>query len=82
MDKFIEHKCKKNWILSLQVYYCKEDEVCLYQSLLFEVPFQEGISSPAKADVTLAHFVKPKTSTNNLLQTVSPWVGDTLNQIL
>ncbi|QCD98412.1 nuclear pore complex protein [Vigna unguiculata] len=58
--------------INCKVYYCKEDEVCLYQSLLFEVPFPEGVSSPAKADVTLAHFVKPKTSTTNLLQTVAP----------
>lgn len=68
----IEHQCKKNYIHSLQVYYCKEDEVCLYQSLLFEVPFQEGVSNPAEADVTLAHFVKPKTSTSNFLQSVAP----------
>ncbi|KAK7379175.1 hypothetical protein VNO80_04628 [Phaseolus coccineus] len=58
--------------INCKVYYCKEDEVCLYQSLLFEVPFPEGVSSPAKADVTLAHLVKPKTSTNNLQQTVAP----------
>ncbi|KAG2406414.1 Protein SUPPRESSOR OF QUENCHING 1 [Vigna angularis] len=56
--------------INCKVYYCKEDEVCLYQSLLFEVPFPDGASSPAKADVTLAHFVKPKTSTSNLLETV------------
>ncbi|KAL5135899.1 Protein SUPPRESSOR OF QUENCHING 1, chloroplastic [Glycine soja] len=54
------------------VYYCKEDEVCLYQSLLFEVPFEEGVSNPAKADVTLAHFVKPETSTSNFLLSVTP----------
>ncbi|KAG5056032.1 hypothetical protein JHK85_008542 [Glycine max] len=55
-----------------KVYYCKEDEVCLYQSLLFEVPFEEGVSNPAKADVTLAHFVKPETSTSNFLLSVTP----------
>ncbi|KAK7397113.1 hypothetical protein VNO78_18280 [Psophocarpus tetragonolobus] len=54
--------------INCKVYYCKEDEVCLYQSLLFEVPFREGVSNPAKADVTISHFVKPKTSTSNLLQ--------------
>ncbi|XP_028217682.1 protein SUPPRESSOR OF QUENCHING 1, chloroplastic isoform X1 [Glycine soja] len=58
--------------INCKVYYCKEDEVCLYQSLLFEVPFQEGVSNPAEADVTLAHFVKPKTSTSNFLQSVAP----------
>ncbi|KAF3453177.1 hypothetical protein FNV43_RR03614 [Rhamnella rubrinervis] len=26
--------------INCKVYYCKEDEVCLYHSLLFEVPFQ------------------------------------------
>ncbi|XP_020212147.1 protein SUPPRESSOR OF QUENCHING 1, chloroplastic isoform X2 [Cajanus cajan] len=58
--------------INCKVYYCKEDEVCLYQSLLFEVPFREGVSNPAKADVTLAHIVKPKTSTSNILQPVAP----------
>ncbi|KAJ1417181.1 Six-bladed beta-propeller, TolB-like [Sesbania bispinosa] len=58
--------------INCKVYYCKEDEVCLYQSLLFEVPFQEGVSNSTKADVTLAHLVKPKTSTNSLLQPVAP----------
>ncbi|RDX94677.1 Protein SUPPRESSOR OF QUENCHING 1, chloroplastic, partial [Mucuna pruriens] len=58
--------------INCKVYYCKEDEVCLYQSLLFEVPFREGVSNPANADVTLAHLVKPKTSTSNLLQSVAP----------
>ena len=78
----IEHECKKDYIHYLQVYYCKEDEVCLYQSLLFEVPFEEGVSNPAKADVTLAHFVKPETSTSNFLLSVTPWVCGTLNQVL
>ena len=81
-DQTIEHECKKNYIHYLQVYYCKEDEVCLYQSLLFEVPFEEGVSNPAKADVTLAHFVKPETSTSNFLLSVTPWVCGTLNQVL
>ncbi|KAK7259004.1 hypothetical protein RIF29_24598 [Crotalaria pallida] len=58
--------------INCKVYYCKEDEVCLYQSLLFEVPFQEGAPNSTKADVTLAHFVRPKTSTSSLLQPVAP----------
>ncbi|KAK7337681.1 hypothetical protein VNO77_18266 [Canavalia gladiata] len=58
--------------INCKIYYCKEDEVCLYQSVLFEVPFREGASNSANADVTLAHFVKPKTSTNSLPQPVAP----------
>lgn len=58
--------------ISCKIYYCKEDEVCLYKSLLFEVPFREGVFDTAKADVTLAHFVKPKSPTNSLLQPISP----------
>ncbi|CAL0308538.1 unnamed protein product [Lupinus luteus] len=56
--------------INIKVYYCKEDEVCLYQSLLFEVPFRDGAPNSTKADVTLAHFVKPKTSTSSSLQSV------------
>jgi hypothetical protein len=68
-----EHHWKnKQCFHSLQIYYCKEDEVCLYKSLLFEVPFREGVFDTAKADVTLAHLVKPKSSTSGLLQPISP----------
>lgn len=52
--------------LSLQVYYCKEDEVCLYQSLLFEVPFHEEVPESNPEEITLAYLVKPRTSTNSL----------------
>ncbi|KAL5783728.1 hypothetical protein ACOSP7_008757 [Xanthoceras sorbifolium] len=52
--------------ISCKVYYCKEDEVCLYQSLLFEVPFQEQVPDTPQAEITLAHTVKPKTLTNSL----------------
>ncbi|MED6134459.1 Protein SUPPRESSOR OF QUENCHING 1, chloroplastic [Stylosanthes scabra] len=58
--------------INCKVYYCKEDEVCLYQSLLFEVPFREGVSSTTKADVTLSHLVKPRTPNNSLLPSVAP----------
>ncbi|KAM7272381.1 hypothetical protein ACFE04_027044 [Oxalis oulophora] len=50
--------------ISCKVYYCKEDEVCLYKSLLFEVPFQEEIPDATPAEVTLAYLVKPKTTTD------------------
>ncbi|KAL3349804.1 hypothetical protein AABB24_022728 [Solanum stoloniferum] len=49
-----------------KVYYCKEDEVCLYQSLAFEVPFQEVNSDSAPAMITLPFDVKPKTSPTSL----------------
>ncbi|KAK0601024.1 hypothetical protein LWI29_020682 [Acer saccharum] len=52
--------------ISCKVYYCKEDEVCLYQSLLFEVPFQEEVPDTPPAEITLAYTVKPKTSTSSL----------------
>ena len=39
---------------TFQVYYCKEDEVCLYQSLVFEVLFQEVIPDSTSAEITLA----------------------------
>ncbi|XP_059313314.1 protein SUPPRESSOR OF QUENCHING 1, chloroplastic isoform X2 [Lycium ferocissimum] len=49
-----------------KVYYCKEDEVCLYQSLTFEVPFQEVNPDSAPAIITLPFDVKPKTSPSTL----------------
>ncbi|KAK7284430.1 hypothetical protein RJT34_19176 [Clitoria ternatea] len=58
--------------INCKIYYCKEDEVCLYQSVLFEVPFREGVVNSTNADVTLAHFVKPKNSTSSLLQPIAP----------
>ncbi|KAH0733341.1 hypothetical protein KY289_004529 [Solanum tuberosum] len=49
-----------------KVYYCKEDEVCLYQSLTFEVPFQEVNPDSAPAMISLPFVVKPKTSPTSL----------------
>ncbi|CAH9080213.1 unnamed protein product [Cuscuta epithymum] len=43
-----------------KVYYCKEDEVCLYQSLTFEVQFQELNPDSSPAEISLPYFVKPK----------------------
>ncbi|KAL0348124.1 UNVERIFIED_CONTAM: protein SUPPRESSOR OF QUENCHING 1, chloroplastic [Sesamum angustifolium] len=48
-----------------KVYYCKEDEVCLYQPLMFEVSFQEAIPDAAPADILLPYIVKPKSPTYN-----------------
>ncbi|KAE8010352.1 hypothetical protein FH972_006727 [Carpinus fangiana] len=52
--------------INCKVYYCKEDEICLYQSLLFEVPFQEEIPDSAPAEITVEYVVKPKTPTSTL----------------
>lgn len=46
--------------INCKVYYCKEDEVCLYQSLVFDVSFQQGGSGSTKAEITLSYFVTPK----------------------
>ncbi|GFP87939.1 nhl repeat-containing protein 2 [Phtheirospermum japonicum] len=49
-----------------KVYYCKEDEVCLYQPLTFEVSFQEVVPDAVPADISMPYLVKPKSSTYNL----------------
>ncbi|XP_043687165.1 protein SUPPRESSOR OF QUENCHING 1, chloroplastic isoform X2 [Telopea speciosissima] len=49
-----------------KIYYCKEDEVCLYKSLAFEVPFREEILSSTPAEIMLPYFVKPKVSQGGL----------------
>eukprot|EP00268_Persea_americana_P050094 TRINITY_DN5423_c0_g1_i14.p1 TRINITY_DN5423_c0_g1~~TRINITY_DN5423_c0_g1_i14.p1 ORF type:complete len:1112 (-),score=203.72 TRINITY_DN5423_c0_g1_i14:364-3300(-) len=51
--------------INCKVYYCKEDEVCLYQSLAFEVPFKEEVSE-STTEITLPFTVKPKFSTGAL----------------
>ncbi|XP_024977905.1 protein SUPPRESSOR OF QUENCHING 1, chloroplastic [Cynara cardunculus var. scolymus] len=53
--------------VNCKVYYCKEDEVCLYQSLVFEVPFRE-VSAEIKApqEIKLPFVVKPKSSEGSL----------------
>ncbi|KAL0412898.1 UNVERIFIED_CONTAM: protein SUPPRESSOR OF QUENCHING 1, chloroplastic [Sesamum radiatum] len=48
-----------------KVYYCKEDEVCLYQPLMFEVSFQEAVPDAAPAEISLPYVVKPKSPTFN-----------------
>ncbi|KAJ4956610.1 hypothetical protein NE237_013393 [Protea cynaroides] len=49
-----------------KIYYCKEDEVCLYKSLVFEVPFREEVLSSTPAEIVLPYFVKPKVSEGGL----------------
>ncbi|KAJ7973259.1 NHL repeat-containing protein 2 [Quillaja saponaria] len=56
--------------VNCKIYFCKEDEVCLYENLLFEIPFREGDPNSTLADITLAHVVKPKTSTSSIQQSV------------
>ncbi|KAL3638204.1 Protein SUPPRESSOR OF QUENCHING 1, chloroplastic [Castilleja foliolosa] len=53
-----------------KVYYCKEDEVCLYQPLTFEVSFQGAVPDAVPADISMPYLVKPKSSTYNSLTPV------------
>ncbi|XP_024024937.1 protein SUPPRESSOR OF QUENCHING 1, chloroplastic isoform X2 [Morus notabilis] len=57
--------------INCKVYYCKEDEVCLYQSLSFEVPFLEEVATSIPAEITLPYLVKPKSSTSSLQLSVA-----------
>ncbi|XP_034706716.1 protein SUPPRESSOR OF QUENCHING 1, chloroplastic [Vitis riparia] len=51
--------------VNCKVYYCKEDEVCLYQSVAFEVPFRDAIPGSSPAEISLDYAVKPKTPTKS-----------------
>ncbi|CAA7055136.1 unnamed protein product [Microthlaspi erraticum] len=53
--------------ISCKVYYCKEDEVCLYQSVQFEVPFKVE-SEESAASPVIAFTVKPRSADAGLLQ--------------
>ncbi|KAI5075738.1 hypothetical protein GOP47_0009814 [Adiantum capillus-veneris] len=44
--------------INCKVYYCEEDEVCLYKALAFQIPFDEALS-PAALDLPLTYDVKP-----------------------
>ncbi|KAI5658535.1 hypothetical protein M9H77_27328 [Catharanthus roseus] len=55
-----------------KVYYCKEDEVCLYKSLTFEVPFQEVNPEAPQANITLQYLVKPKATASTLQELAIP----------
>ncbi|XP_076913593.1 protein SUPPRESSOR OF QUENCHING 1, chloroplastic-like [Bidens hawaiensis] len=52
--------------VSCKVYYCKEDEVCLYQSLVFEVPFKDASPENAPQEIKLPFVVKPKSAESSL----------------
>ncbi|CAN6320215.1 unnamed protein product [Urochloa humidicola] len=45
--------------INCKVYYCKEDEVCLYQSVAFDVKFHEG-AEPSPAQINLSYSVTPR----------------------
>ncbi|KAJ1297421.1 hypothetical protein BS78_01G374800 [Paspalum vaginatum] len=45
--------------INCKVYYCKEDEVCLYQSVAFDVKFREE-AEPGPGQITLSYSVKPR----------------------
>ncbi|KAI3781172.1 hypothetical protein L2E82_11176 [Cichorium intybus] len=52
--------------VNCKVYYCKEDEVCLYQSLVFEVPFKEVSPENTPQEIKLPFVVKPKSTEGGL----------------
>ncbi|KAI3725773.1 hypothetical protein L1987_65565 [Smallanthus sonchifolius] len=52
--------------VNCKVYYCKEDEVCLYQSLVFEVPFKEASPEITPQEIKLPFVVKPKLTESSL----------------
>ncbi|GAA0168305.1 hypothetical protein LIER_23053 [Lithospermum erythrorhizon] len=52
--------------VNCKVYYCKEDEVCLYEPLAFEIPLQEVIPGSAPAKINLSYVVRPRVATENL----------------
>lgn len=44
--------------INCKVYYCEEEEVCLYKSLAFQIPFDPA-TSPSTTVVPLVYDVKP-----------------------
>ncbi|XP_078435903.1 haloacid dehalogenase-like hydrolase family protein [Wolffia australiana] len=52
--------------INVKVYYCKEDEVCLYQALAFEVSFQEEQQNSEVSEIGLRFLVEPRTPTGSL----------------
>uniref|UniRef100_A0A0E0KCW1 Thioredoxin-like fold domain-containing protein n=1 Tax=Oryza punctata TaxID=4537 RepID=A0A0E0KCW1_ORYPU len=50
--------------INCKVYYCKEDEVCLYQSVAFDVKFrEEAVSDPA--EITISYSVVPRDTSSS-----------------
>lgn len=52
--------------INCKVYYCKEDEVCLYQSLAFNVSFQQQVEDSEPANISLAYTIAPKVPSGTL----------------
>ncbi|PKA65072.1 riboflavin kinase [Apostasia shenzhenica] len=46
--------------LNCKIYYCKEDELCLYQSLTFNISFQQEVSDSNSAHIKLGYTVTAK----------------------
>ncbi|XP_072974846.1 protein SUPPRESSOR OF QUENCHING 1, chloroplastic isoform X2 [Typha angustifolia] len=46
--------------INCKVYYCKEDDVCLYQSVSFDVSFLQEEPGSSPADIRVPYAVKPK----------------------
>ncbi|KAG0478326.1 hypothetical protein HPP92_013045 [Vanilla planifolia] len=46
--------------INCKIYYCKEDEVCLYQSVTFDVLFQAQASDSSPTQISLSYTVAPK----------------------
>lgn len=61
--------------INCRAHYCKQDVVCLYQSLVWDTlprrSFRLYWSTPS--EITLAYLVKPKSSPNNLQLPVTSW---------
>lgn len=48
------------WNCNVQVYFCEEDQVCLYKALAFEVPFSSELAAGQSAQIVpLSYTVKP-----------------------
>ncbi|KAK6911660.1 hypothetical protein RJ641_023753, partial [Dillenia turbinata] len=44
-----------------KVYYCKEDDVCVFELVVFEVHFRDEVSDSSLGEITLAYVLEPKT---------------------
>lgn len=48
------------WNCNVQVYFCEEDQVCLYKALAFEVPFSSELTTGQPTQIVpLSYTVKP-----------------------
>lgn len=46
--------------INCKIYYCKEDELCLYQSFAFDVSFLQEVFESNPARIPLSYTVTPK----------------------